>query len=119
MVFSEQIRYCVLDFPDKKTGLKQSISSLKKRKKGINVQLTESIPSQIREIMWRHAGIIRTVSGLTQAQKHLEALENELKPHVNTNASFFETENMLTVALLIVKAAQKRKKSKGTHYING
>ncbi len=60
----------------------------------------------IRQTMWQHVGIVRSKAGLLSALKTL----TKLKPQSLT------TKNARTAALLITKAALKRKRSIGTHY---
>lgn len=111
MVFSEQIRHCLQDLPEKiptKTLPPQTIK--KSIVTTIHKDPTEAISSQIREIMWRYVGIIRTTHGLRTAQKKIEKLQKEITQLTTTSTPLFETENMVIVANLIIKAAQKRKK---------
>jgi L-aspartate oxidase len=125
MVFSEQIQYCVKDLPPKSNVVKSIPRDTATIIPTLNVDTLDKyviqsneIKTQIRELMWQYVGIVRTTNGLTTAQKKLRKLQKEIKILQNTRTSFFEVEAMVTVALLITKAAQKREKSLGTHYVN-
>lgn len=122
MVFSEQLLYCIGDLPTKafvKNNFVKAfypterITTSNKYTKQIS-----AIKSQIREVMWQNTGILRTTNGLIAAKKKLVALQNDIKTFHSICIPLIETDNMLTVALLITKAAQRRGESLGTHYIN-
>jgi L-aspartate oxidase len=71
----------------------------------------------IRETMWHKVGITRTPEGLKQALQTIESLETDLKTYKSINIPLRETRNMLTSAKEVTKAALKRKKSLGNHYL--
>lgn len=84
--------------------------------------LDRSIQKQIKEIMWTSAGIVRTKEGLQEGLSQMSALKNNLNIKLDSNpqkflTEFYKTLNMLDVGLAILKAAQKRKKSLGCHYL--
>ncbi|MBA4601528.1 L-aspartate oxidase [Thermoactinomyces sp. AMNI-1] len=70
----------------------------------------EKIKNKIRQIVWDHAGIIRSSDGLKEGLSKLEQLSAKLLP------GMFESRNMLTTAQLIMKAALWREESRGGHY---
>ncbi len=74
--------------------------------------------NSIRRLMWKHVGIVRQTEDLQKALQTLVKLEAKLKKQEKISASLAETTNMLMVARLITKAAVKRKKSLGAHYIS-
>lgn len=76
----------------------------------IDMQDEEEIKNQIRQIVWDHAGIIRSSDGLKEGLSLLEKLSVKLLP------GMFESRNMLTTAQLIMKAALWREESRGGHY---
>ena len=109
MVFPEQIIHCLSELPKTPVVIpayRLSITSTNQR-----------VQKQIREIMWQYVGIVRTPSGLKTAEQKLWSLMRQLEKTKGINKPLLETKNMLTVALLITRAAQKRKKSLGTHFI--
>jgi L-aspartate oxidase len=77
---------------------------------------TERWIAELRELMWKYAGLLRDENGLHQAQRGLEALA------VSTPKGLFrravEARNLLTVAELIVASALGREESRGAHYRN-
>jgi L-aspartate oxidase len=56
----------------------------------------------IREITWRHAGIVRNAEGL--------------KTGLNLLAAIQQNSNLLTVARIIHECALAREESRGAHY---
>jgi len=72
--------------------------------------------SLVKKIMWDYVGIIRNEKDLKNAI--LELTEIDSKYCVKTNKiSDFETKNMIQTAILVTKAALKRKKSLGCHFV--
>ncbi len=75
------------------------------------------VKQRIKKIMWNYVGIIRTEKGLSEALKTLMKLKKSFHP-TSKNIKEFETQNLLEIAILITKAAIKRKKSLGCHFID-
>ncbi len=76
----------------------------------------KSIRVEIREVMDKYASIVRTTEGLEIAKKILQRhYDNLVKINV-LSRYYYETMNMVTVAVLIVDAAINRKDSLGSHY---
>lgn len=74
---------------------------------------------RIRSIMWQHAGIVRTLSGLKKAQLSLQQASRTLHSLKKSGITvqLQETINMCTVAEAIVQAALARPHSIGCHFI--
>ncbi|HTI64223.1 MAG TPA: L-aspartate oxidase [Gemmatimonadaceae bacterium] len=64
----------------------------------------------IRDVMWEHAGIVRTARGLRTARERLAEIGERL------TAGMTEERNMLQTAELVVEAALRRRESRGGHY---
>jgi L-aspartate oxidase len=64
----------------------------------------------IRDVMWEHAGIVRTARGLGTARERLAEIASRL------TAGMTEERNMLQTAQLVVEAALRRRESRGGHY---
>jgi L-aspartate oxidase len=79
----------------------------------------KTIRKQAQETMWKHCGIIRTPEGLKQGIIKLKQLQKDLTALNKTQISreLLETKNLLETSLLIMKAAKKRKKSLGCHFV--
>ena len=74
----------------------------------------EEIVGQIRELMWKHAGIVRTGNGLKQAIRGLEDIGEQIShPH---NRREFEARNLQVTGLLVARSALAREESRGAHY---
>jgi L-aspartate oxidase len=74
----------------------------------------------IRRLMWRYAGIVRSVEGLRQAAAELAPLAAAIERSAATSRltpDLIELRNLATVAELIVRSALQRRESRGLHYI--
>lgn len=76
-----------------------------------------SLKSQLQEIMWCGAGILRDEKGLMKALEDVQALAKKFPRSVKClNKEEYEFKNMLVVAKLIINSALQRKESRGAHY---
>jgi len=100
----------------------KKISDLLERKEGIS---PIEIKKEIKKIMWEKVGVIRNSHELEEAIKKLESLKHDLsRMYVSTKTYIWnkelvdaiEAKFMVTVALLIAKAALYRKESRGSHF---
>ena len=82
--------------------------------KGTVTPSTEQVAEQIRDLMWREVGIVRSGSQLRHAIRELEKLR-ECWPQP-ANRAACEAANVHQVALLIARAALAREESRGAHY---
>ena len=74
---------------------------------------------KIQKIMWEYAGIIRNTEKIKkEAIPQIEKLIKELAKVTGSNQNLAESRNMATAALEILKAAAKRKKSLGCHFVD-
>lgn len=71
-------------------------------------RVPDQIVHRVREVMWQKVGLLRSEKELQRALAELEALRSP--------ASDDATENFLTVAQLIARAALFRRESRGGHY---
>lgn len=76
----------------------------------------QEIRSQIRQIMERHCGILRSQDGLAAAADDLRSLSRELADIQVHDRVTMETCQMALTARAIIKAASARKHSIGAHY---
>jgi L-aspartate oxidase len=77
---------------------------------------TERWIAELRELMWKYAGLLRDKAGLHEAQRSLDALAVSMPKGLSRRA--LEARNLHTVAELIVAAALGREESRGAHYRN-
>ena len=78
---------------------------------------TEDIKTELKEIMWKLVGIVRSEKSLTIAVEKLNELQEKFsRKDKCLNKSEYELKNMLTVAKLIAVSALRRKESRGAHY---
>lgn len=78
---------------------------------------TDALKSELKEIMWRGVGILRSEKSLTEAIEKLAVLREKFGRNDKCfNKSEYELKNMLTVAKLIANSALRRKESRGAHY---
>jgi L-aspartate oxidase len=79
-----------------------------------------SSPQDVRDLMWKDAGLFRTREGLEEAVSRLDAA---YAAHSGMSAGAAATDpdawrqfNLVTVARLIARAALRREESRGAHY---
>ncbi|HUL16890.1 MAG TPA: L-aspartate oxidase, partial [Terriglobales bacterium] len=70
--------------------------------------------STIRELMWKHVGLMRDGKELASAIGKLERVE--LPDADNPARADYEERNLRTLALLIARSALAREESRGSHY---
>ncbi len=81
--------------------------------------LVAALRHRLQGVMQKYVGIVRSDSRLQKAAAALHALSSEAKPLFNNyvlSDDVLELRNMITVAELIIRCAQKRKESRGLHY---
>jgi L-aspartate oxidase len=66
--------------------------------------------------MWRNVGIIRWAKPLAEAQEIIRFWMRYVMDKVFDGPEGWECQNMLTVALLMAQAAERRCESRGVHY---
>jgi L-aspartate oxidase len=74
------------------------------------------IRNSLRSLMWRNVGIERTGSRLDETSEIIHFWSQYVLDKVFDDTAGWETQNMLTVARLMVQAAQQRTESRGVHY---
>ncbi len=71
----------------------------------------------LRQLTWRHIGIIRSGEGLRQGIDELERLRPVFEKGLARNSRHgFEADNMFRLASLITRCALAREESRGCHY---
>jgi L-aspartate oxidase len=83
-------------------------------KKGSEDSAVEKVITEIRDLAWNKAGIVRDGAGLKEAITKLEALRPKLPVPDERRAC--EANNIHACALLIARSALERKESRGAHY---
>ncbi|MDF2698757.1 MAG: nadB [Haloplasmataceae bacterium] len=71
---------------------------------------------QIKDIMERYVGIVRTEKNLISAKEVISKILNDLKKDRKSCMAYFELLNMATVSMIIIESALNRKESVGCHY---
>ncbi|MCK9186713.1 L-aspartate oxidase [Candidatus Gracilibacteria bacterium] len=116
LVFSNQVAKNLT--PNQK--IKQTKFETQKilRKNSKETLLTEKMKQEIKAIMWNYAGIIRNRKKIKkEAIPKMEQILKTLKKFSGTNQEIAEASNMSIASLLILKAAYKRKKPLGCHFV--
>ena len=75
---------------------------------------TEAWIQQLRDLMWRDAGLLRDAEGLTRAQSALTGMMRTLPRGGSRRA--IEARNLYTLADSMVEAALGRQESRGAHF---
>ncbi|WP_433984912.1 FAD-binding protein [Tunturiibacter empetritectus] len=77
---------------------------------------TERWIKELRDLMWKYAGLLRDKDGLEQAKRGLDALGAAMPKGLTRRA--VEARNLHVVAELIVASALGREESRGAHFRN-
>ena len=77
---------------------------------------TEKWIKELRELMWKDAGLLRDAAGLERAQRGWLALARTIPRGLSRRA--VEARNLHVVAGLIIESALGRKESRGAHFRN-
>jgi L-aspartate oxidase len=76
----------------------------------------DDVRHSLQSIMSRNVGIERTGDRLREALEIIEFWSSYVLDKVFDEPSAWETQNLLTVAMCIAKAAEHRRESRGVHY---
>lgn len=71
---------------------------------------TDPVVAELRMVMWRDVGLVRSMTGLRRAQLDIDRLSRGMGFRVG------EVANLLTVARLVTTAATLRTESRGAHF---
>ncbi len=74
------------------------------------------VRSSLRSVMWRHVGIERDGHRLEEVQEMFDFWARYTLDKIFDERPGWETQNLLLVGALMVRAAQWRRESRGTHY---
>ena len=74
----------------------------------------EELIGQIQDVMWKHAGIVRTSTGMRDAIRMLEDVSPRVA-HPRTRRSY-EAANLHLAGLLVARSGLAREESRGAHY---
>jgi len=77
---------------------------------------SEDVTNSLRALMWRNVGITRTEKQLTEAQEIIRFWQRYVMDKILDSRQGWQCQNMLTTSLLMAKAAQQRKESRGVHF---
>lgn len=74
------------------------------------------VTNALRSLMTRHMGIVRTAAGLAEAKTNVDFWCRYILPRSFTDQAGWELQNLLTLARLMIDAAQRRTESRGAHF---
>ncbi|MBN2455855.1 MAG: L-aspartate oxidase [Sedimentisphaerales bacterium] len=74
------------------------------------------VRNSLRALMWRNVGITRKAQPLKEAQDIIRFWQRYVMDKVFDSNQGWECQNMLTVSLLMARAALNRTESRGVHY---
>jgi L-aspartate oxidase len=75
--------------------------------------------SEVRDLMWRQAGLLRDRTGLARAVARLLGWAGAVaaaRPKNAGDAEFRRIDSLVTVGLLLARAALRREESRGGHF---
>lgn len=78
--------------------------------------LAPDVAEQVRQLMWRRVGIVRSADGLEMAVEELGGLRGQANLSLWPPPEEAEAANMVEVAHVIARAALVRQESRGAHY---
>lgn len=79
----------------------------------------DDIRNRLRDLMWEHAGIVRSDARLEAAADAIRTLQIETAERFaqrGVTLDAIETRNLVDTAALVVRCARMRKESRGLHY---
>ena len=76
----------------------------------------DDVRNSLRALMWRNVGITRTDQPLKEAQEIIRFWQRYVMDKIFDSPAGWECQNMLTVSLLMARAAQMRQESRGVHF---
>lgn len=74
---------------------------------------------ELRRFMWDYVGIVRSHKRLARAMNRISVLKQEVQEyysHYRVNRDSLELRNLVIVAELIIRSAQRRHENRGLHY---
>jgi len=77
---------------------------------------TADVLNSLKSLMWRNIGIIRFAKPLAETQEIISFWQRYVLDKVFDSDIGWECQNMLTVCLMMAKAAEARTESRGTHF---
>ena len=77
---------------------------------------TSDVLNSLRALMWRNVGITRQAPRLEEAQEIIRFWQRYVMDKVFDSPFGWECQNILTTALLMAEAAEKRQESRGVHF---
>jgi len=77
---------------------------------------TDDVRNSLRALMWRNVGITRRGERLAEAQEIIGFWQRYVMDKVFDTPYGWQCQNMLTTAMLMAQAADKRKESRGVHF---
>lgn len=115
LVFSDKILNTKKHQPQKTPKFKTPKYEILTKTEQLKLNL---LKKKLQITMWNCVGIVRSKKSLTDALKILQLIQKSAKKINKKNAQTMELVNMLQTAILIAKAAQKRRKSLGCHTVS-
>jgi L-aspartate oxidase len=77
---------------------------------------TADVLNSLRSLMWRNVGITRLAKPLAEAQEIISFWQRYVLDKIFDSPAGWECQNMLTVCLMMAKAAEARTESRGVHF---
>ncbi len=77
---------------------------------------TTDVRNSLRALMWRNVGIARKAQPLKEAQEIIKFWQRYVMDKIFDGPEGWECQNMLTVCMLMTRAAETRCESRGVHF---
>ncbi|AOY75429.1 L-aspartate oxidase [Clostridium formicaceticum] len=108
---------CEYSINNKVSGLSIDFYPIEKINKSNTSIAIDNFKKTLKNIMQNQVSIIRNKTELQKALIEIKKMKEALEKNQKEIISYYELNNMLTVALLIIEAAIKRRESVGAHYL--
>lgn len=97
------------------------VDSTRMTKDSLNDQMLYTIISEIKEMLWYHANVVRNETDLNRVLTRLCELKTLLNPavfleHISVRKTYLKASNYIQLGEVLIRAMLMRKESRGAHY---
>jgi L-aspartate oxidase len=119
VVFAHRAAGDSLQYMDVRCSQEMPDFAKKAHTQEIDPEVISGLKDEIRRVMWRYVGIVRTNERLQKAQDQMHELGGQVEKLFASgglSSELLELRNMITTASLIIESAISRKESRGLNY---
>jgi L-aspartate oxidase len=116
IVFGQIVGRQIAESPDLATNMERPVIRYQIPHSDRTRLDASDVRNSLRALMWRNVGITRSEKPLAEAQEIIRFWQSYVMDKVFDTPEGWECQNMLTVCLLMARAAQWRTESRGVHF---